>query len=72
MDLPLAAEAEDRIVVPARTHDGKVVFVTLPRRLFVGSLGAAALVGMPDARSGHQLVRIPKSEGASVIDVDPV
>ncbi|MGH3822022.1 MAG: hypothetical protein ACRDRA_04170 [Pseudonocardiaceae bacterium] len=72
MDLPLAAEAEDSIVVPARTHDGKLVFVTLPRRLFVGSLGAAALVGMADARSGNQLVRVPEVEGASVIDVDPV
>ncbi|MGH3943099.1 MAG: hypothetical protein ACRDTG_31650 [Pseudonocardiaceae bacterium] len=66
------AEVEDSIVVPVLAYDGKVVFVTLPRRLFVGSLGAAALVGMTDARSGNQLVRIPESEGASVFDADPV
>lgn len=71
-DLPLAAEAENSIVVPARTHDGRVVFVILPRRLLVGSLGAAALVGMADAQSGHQLVRIPESEVSSVFDVDPL
>ncbi|MGQ0775404.1 MAG: hypothetical protein ACT4NY_13430 [Pseudonocardiales bacterium] len=72
MDLPLTAEAEDSIVVPALTHDGKVVFVTLPRRLFIGGLGAAGLAGMADSRSGHQLLRIPESEEASVIDVDLV
>lgn len=72
MDLPLAAEAEDSIVVPARTHDGKVVFVTFPRRLFIGGLGAAGLVGMADARSGHRLARVPESEEESIFDVDPV
>lgn len=71
-DLPLAAEAEDSIVVPARTHEGRVVFVIIPRRLLVGGLGAAALVGMVDAQSGHQLVRIPESEVSSVFDVDPL
>ena len=48
MDLLLAAEAENSIVVPARTHGGKVVFVTLPHRLFVASFGVTALVGMAD------------------------
>ena len=47
----------EEIVVPARTSDGRVVFVSVPRRVFLHGLGSAAvgLATTPAAAFPHQV-----------------
>jgi tetratricopeptide (TPR) repeat protein len=39
---PPTLDEGDEVSVPARTSDGRIIFVTLPRRLFLGAVGATA------------------------------
>ncbi|MGQ0776179.1 MAG: helix-turn-helix domain-containing protein [Pseudonocardiales bacterium] len=41
--LPAAFDAGEEIIVPARTSDGRVIFVAVPRRVFLQCLGSAAV-----------------------------
>ena len=51
----------EEIVVPARTSDGKVVFVSVPRRVFLQGLGSATVgltatpAGVPSAADVHPI-----------------
>lgn len=43
-----AAESEEAgVTVPCRTQDGGIIFVTLPRRTFLGGLGLGAMAAVP-------------------------
>ncbi len=56
---PAAPDTDEEIVVPARTSDGRVVFVSVPRRVFLHGLGSAAVgltaapVAVPTAADVH-------------------
>ncbi|MGH3911472.1 MAG: helix-turn-helix domain-containing protein [Pseudonocardiaceae bacterium] len=45
---PATPDTGEEIVVPARTPDGRIVFVSVPRRVFLRGVGSAA-VGLPSA-----------------------
>ncbi|MGH3931463.1 MAG: helix-turn-helix domain-containing protein [Pseudonocardiaceae bacterium] len=40
---PAAPDTDDEIIVPARTSDGRVIYVSVPRRIFLHGLGSAAV-----------------------------
>ncbi|MBT2492079.1 helix-turn-helix domain-containing protein [Streptomyces sp. ISL-96] len=44
-----AVSEEEGISVPCRTSDGRIIFVSVPRRVFLGGIGAAAAVGITGA-----------------------
>ncbi|MFI1183378.1 helix-turn-helix domain-containing protein [Streptomyces sp. NPDC020799] len=48
-----ATSDEEGVAVPCRTSDGRIIFVSIPRRLFLGGAGAAALgiAGAPFAQA---------------------
>ncbi|MBF6046389.1 helix-turn-helix domain-containing protein [Streptomyces sp. NRRL B-1677] len=52
------------IAVPCRTSDGRIIFVSVPRRVFLGGIGAAAvgLAGAPTAQASPSLPRTALSD----------
>lgn len=61
-----APSEEEGISIPCRTSDGRIIFVSVPRRVFLGGLGAAAatsIVGAPLAQAASR---------APVVDRNPV
>ncbi|MGK5543793.1 helix-turn-helix domain-containing protein [Streptomyces sp. URMC 127] len=57
-DAQALSDAEG-IAVPCRTSDGRIIFVSVPRRVFLGGIGAAAvgLAGAPTAQASPSLPR---------------
>ncbi|MGH3913666.1 MAG: helix-turn-helix domain-containing protein [Pseudonocardiaceae bacterium] len=41
--LPAVPDTDDEIIVPARTSDGRVIYVSVPRRVFLHGLGSTAV-----------------------------
>ncbi|WKK21659.1 helix-turn-helix transcriptional regulator [Streptomyces olivoreticuli] len=56
-----ALSDEEGVAIPCRTSDGRIIFVSLPRRLFLGGIGAAAagIAGAPFAQASPSLPQIP-------------
>ncbi|WP_277816915.1 helix-turn-helix transcriptional regulator [Streptomyces sp. CT34] len=56
-----APSEEEGISVPCRTSDGRIIFVSVPRRAFLGGLGAAAagIAGAPLAQASPVPPRVP-------------
>jgi tetratricopeptide (TPR) repeat protein len=54
---PAVPDTGEEIVVPARTCDGRVVFVSVPRRVFLQGVGSAAmgLSAIPAAESMYRI-----------------
>ncbi|WP_406336362.1 helix-turn-helix transcriptional regulator [Streptomyces zaomyceticus] len=55
-----AVSEEEGIYVPCRTSDGRIIFVSVPRRAFLGGLGAAAvgIAGAPAAQASPPRPRV--------------
>jgi tetratricopeptide (TPR) repeat protein len=60
-------ETGEEIVVPARTPDGRVVFVSVPRRVFLHGLGSTAALGLTATPAGSSPPRVTLPA-----DVNPV
>ncbi|ARZ68731.1 hypothetical protein SMD11_3087 [Streptomyces albireticuli] len=56
-----AMSDEEGMTVPCRTSDGRIIFVSVPRRIFLGGLGAAAasIASAPLAEAGVSTSRMP-------------
>ncbi|MEU1779247.1 helix-turn-helix transcriptional regulator [Streptomyces abikoensis] len=56
-----ALSEEEGVAVPCRTSDGRIIFVSVPRRLFLGGIGAAAagIAAAPLAQASRPAPRIP-------------
>ncbi|MGH3931462.1 MAG: helix-turn-helix domain-containing protein [Pseudonocardiaceae bacterium] len=70
--LPTVPDTDDEIIVPARTFDGRVIFVSVPRRVFLHGLGSAAVgltttsgIVTPDT---HHLAPLPAIDGVHPIE----
>ncbi|MGH4027150.1 MAG: helix-turn-helix domain-containing protein [Pseudonocardiaceae bacterium] len=60
----LGPDTGEEIVVPARTSDGRVVFVSVPRRVFLQGVGSAA-VGLTTTPAAAHHITLPT-------DVNPI
>ncbi|CAM5540441.1 helix-turn-helix domain-containing protein [Streptomyces abikoensis] len=60
LDTQALSDAEG-IAVPCRTSDGRIIFVSVPRRVFLGGIGAAAagIAGAPLAQAAPPIPRTP-------------
>ncbi|MGQ0778904.1 MAG: hypothetical protein ACT4NY_31590 [Pseudonocardiales bacterium] len=63
---PIGGDGE--ISVPARTADGRIIFVRVSRRLFLGGVGASA-VGITAPPTVQSIAAVPR---ASLHDVNPL
>lgn len=68
---PSLSESDDTIVVPARTADGEVVFVSVSRRLFLQGVGSAAVGIATSAGLEMPNSSIPMSTSVS-LDASPI
>ncbi|MEV8476570.1 helix-turn-helix transcriptional regulator [Streptomyces sp. NPDC051173] len=61
---PQALSDEEGVAIPCRTSDGRIIFVSLPRRLFLGGIGAAAasVAGASFAQASPSLPQVPVSD----------
>ena len=68
---PGAPGDSDVIVLPARAADGRITWVSVPRRMFLaGGLGAAALtaIGAPGAASAIARLRAASADGLTPVE----
>ena len=65
-----ATRSGDEIVLPCRTIEGRIIWVSIPRRTFLsGSLSAAALAAVATANPGPSVARL---RTVAVADMNPI
>lgn len=69
---PAAPDTDDEIIVPARTSDGRIIFVSVPRRVFLHGLGSAT-VGLTTTSGignlgAHRLAPISTTNGVHPVE----
>ena len=65
-----AMRSGDEIVLPCRTLEGRIIWVSIPRRTFLsGGLSAAALAAVAAANPGPSVARL---RTAAVADMNPI
>ncbi|WP_205314815.1 helix-turn-helix domain-containing protein [Nonomuraea lactucae] len=69
-DFP-AESGEAGVTIPCRTHDGRIIFVTLPRRTFLGGIGLGAIAATAASPSAAAQSRTPASRFAAAPDLNP-
>ena len=68
-----AMRGGDEIVLPCRTLDGRIIWVSIPRRTFLsGGLGAAALAAIAAANPGPSGSSVATLRTAAVAEMNPI
>lgn len=70
--LPTAPDTNAEIIVPARTSDGRLAFVSVPRRVFLHGLGSAAVGTATTSGTGisgtQSVMTFPAADGVHPIE----
>ena len=68
-----AMRAGGEVVLPCRTSDGRIIWVSIPRRTFLsGGLGAAALAAIASANPGPSGAPVATLRTAAVTEMNPI